>query len=658
MRRVLTSHAASVKFPSPPTPKEKLKRPTPILTVTPSRPSRTQRWQAAIGLLAALCVSALNGACQPNPNATGAGPNAPNPRAQGPGNDAVAVINEAQAGAKGTFPITAPLTMPLKDTAYPVPAGALFVSPQGKASSSGTSPNAPTTLQNALKIAPVGGTIVLRGGTYRVGGINLPRRLTLQSFAGEKPWLKGSVEVEGWVRDGDAWRHDNWQIEFPSRGYVATVLDKVTDPQYPMAPYGDMAFVDGKALFQVGSRAQVGPGRFYVDYRTQKLYLGDDPTGKMVEAASKDQGLFIGGDGDLARTAAGSMVRGLGLAHYQLGVNVSAPQVVIEDCTFLWNANNGLNLRGASTDCIVRGNTFTGNGSTGISANGAHRLLVEGNLISYNNVEGFKRTWSAAGVKVVLLDGFVARDNIAEHNFATGIWLDVDVNHAVVTRNISRYNGAIGIFFEISKHAVIAFNLVHDNGAGIQISGSHDAHVYNNTLVNNNRNFVMQQGNRKNSEKSGEVANTPTGEFFTARGNVFKNNIVWNSKAKAEEAMFDFRMWGQTPESSRSALMVAASAHNAYHRVTPTQPPAIIRWAANGKDFTAYQSAQEFSQATGYETGSLSTTGADPYFVDAEKGDFRLKPGSPARGIEEELPAEVAKALGVEGSRGRNLGAL
>jgi hypothetical protein len=569
------------------------------------------------------------------------------------GSDAVAVINEAAAGAKGTFPIAAPLSMPLKETAYPLPPGALFVSPQGKGNRPGTSCDAPTTLDSALKRAPEGGTVVFRGGTYRVGDLTLPRRLTLQAYPGEKPWLKGSTEVAGWVPDGNAWRRDNWQIKFPPRGYMATVLDKVTDPKYPMAPYGDMVFVNGRALFQVGSRRQVGPGKFYVDYAAQKLYIGDDPNGKTVEAATQERALTIGGP---KLHAGGSSVRGLGFVHYQLGVNVAASRVVIEDCTFVWNANNGLNFGKPSADCIARGNTFTANGSTGMSALGTPRLRVERNLISYNNVEGFKRTWSAAGVKVVLFEGFVCRDNVVEQNFATGIWMDVDLNHAVVTGNLARFNNSIGIFFEISKDAVIAFNLVHDNGAGVQISGSHHARVYNNTLVNNNRNFVVQQGARKNTEKTGEVANTPPGEFFTARGNVFKNNILWNSRPGAKDALFDFTVWGQSPERRRAALMISASEHNAYHRVTPNQPPFLIRWASDGKELVGYDTIEAFTAATDYGKDSLSTTGDDPYFVDAVRGDFRLKPGSPAIGKGAAPPPDIAQATGKAATE--NIGAF
>jgi hypothetical protein len=90
--------------------------------------------------------------------------------------------------------------------------------------------------------------------------------------------LKGSIEVTGWVADGSTWRKDSWNYAFaPSMG------SEYIDPNYPMAGYRDMTYIDGVSLKQVGSKAAVVPGTFYVDYANNKLYIGNNPTGKTVE---------------------------------------------------------------------------------------------------------------------------------------------------------------------------------------------------------------------------------------------------------------------------------------------------------------------------------------------------------------------------------------
>ncbi len=92
-------------------------------------------------------------------------------------------------------------------TNYPIPPGALFASPQGNAKAPGLDRSAPTTLSHAVATAPVGGTIVLRGGDYRgVANLKIERKMTLQPAPGETAWIKGSVVVAGFQRTAPAGR--------------------------------------------------------------------------------------------------------------------------------------------------------------------------------------------------------------------------------------------------------------------------------------------------------------------------------------------------------------------------------------------------------------------------------------------------------------------
>ncbi len=77
----------------------------------------------------------------------------------------------------------------IKDTNYPIPKGAYFVSPNGKNNNSGKLPNSPWTVEKAVKQAPNGSTIVFRGGVYRNVTTGINRKLTLQAYPHEKPWI-------------------------------------------------------------------------------------------------------------------------------------------------------------------------------------------------------------------------------------------------------------------------------------------------------------------------------------------------------------------------------------------------------------------------------------------------------------------------------------
>ena len=43
-------------------------------------------------------------------------------------------------------------------------------------------------------------------------------------------------------------------------------------------------FFDGGPLIRVGSVAAVGPGKFYFDQAADKIYIGNNPAGHLVEA--------------------------------------------------------------------------------------------------------------------------------------------------------------------------------------------------------------------------------------------------------------------------------------------------------------------------------------------------------------------------------------
>ncbi len=80
-----------------------------------------------------------------------------------------------------------------------------------------------------------------------------------------------------------------------------------------MAAHPDQVFINGSPVAQVATRAEVGPGEFYVDYAWDQLILGSDPTGKQVRASD------LGGAA-LTVTAPGSVIRGIGVKRFATSV--------------------------------------------------------------------------------------------------------------------------------------------------------------------------------------------------------------------------------------------------------------------------------------------------------------------------------------------------
>ena len=546
------------------------------------------------------------------------------------------------------------IPIPIKDSNYPIPSGAYFVSPDGKNTNSGNNATSPWPVAKALDSAPSGATIVFRGGTYRNINAKIRKKLTLQPYPHEQAWLKGSVEVTGWVADGTTWRKDGWTYSFPSN-----VSSEYINPSYPLAGHRDMVYINGVFLKQVASKAEVVPGTFYVDSTNDKLYIGNNPTGKTVEATALERAFGMG-TSDTANPS-DTVIRGLGFAHYaDMAIGIGAPRVTLENNTFVWNGEQGVSLwgesngtLGISTDAIVRGNTFSYNGRNGLWGDRAHRMLLEYNKLSYNNVERFSTSHDGAGVKVLRTDGLTWRNNFVEHNFATGMWADISSSNAKIVHNTSRYNHSAGIYFEVSHKAIIAANVVYGNSTGIHVSNSSSVRVYNNTLDANGTDLRIKDTTRDNTNAK-EIA---AGNTWIARNNDVKNNIFSNV-TKNDTALFDASNCGT---NEASALMISAADYNAYYRTVSSTPPIAIKWSlGSGKCRIGYPSVAAFNSATGYEAHALviDNVAPNPFFVDPANGNYHLKPGSPAIGRGDVLPPDIAQAIGLPSGVKVDLGAL
>lgn len=403
----------------------------------------------------------------------------------------------------------------IKDTNYPIPDNAYFVSPNGNSNNSGKSANSPLPVEKAVASAPNGATIVFLDGTYRNVNTRINKKLTLQAHPDAKALLKGSVVVEGWVADGSTWRKDGWSESLR----LNSMKDVTIDPDYPLAGHTDMVYVDGESLKQVGSKANVGPGKFYVDRANNKLYIGTNPGSKTVEATTEENAFSLSSTSQ--GKASGTVIRGLGFAHYAedaIGI-WNSHNVTLENNTFVWNGLRGAHFR-QSTDGVVRGNTFSFNGVNGIRGAHANRILLEGNTFSYNNVEHFRKDYTAGGMKVIATEGAVWRNNLFEHNIGNGIWTDGSSYNFTIQNNTIRNNEQIGVMLELSHKAIVSSNTISNSPCGIMIADTSSVQAYNNTLSANKSQIIVKDSKRVNTNQA-EIAK---GIAWITRNNVIENN--------------------------------------------------------------------------------------------------------------------------------------
>jgi hypothetical protein len=327
----------------------------------------------------------------------------------------------------------------------------------------------------AVAASPEGATLCLRSGVHRVSEPVRPK--DGQRLVGEPgAVVSGAKVVTGFARSGRNWVAAAFLPRDPStHGECAT----------PGCAYPQDVFFGGVPLTRVLDLSDLGPGRFYQDFQTNRLYLRDNPDGRMVEQAYAPSVVWS--------AARGVTVRGLVVekaaneAQRAAIDNEGGGGWVIEDNEVRYN--HGVGIRGDSS--AVRGNVVHHNGQLGLSGHG-DGSLVEGNEIAWNNTAGYQCLWECGGTKWAENRGLVVRGNWSHDNQGPGMWTDINNVDVLYEDNVVTDNQGYGILHEISYRAVIRGNVVQDTrprdapgffgGGEIVVSASPDVEVYGNRV--------------------------------------------------------------------------------------------------------------------------------------------------------------------------------
>jgi hypothetical protein len=100
------------------------------------------------------------------------------------------------------------------------------------------------------------------------------------------------------------------------------------------------------------------------------------------------------------------------------------------------------------------------------------------------------------------------RNVYVHHNDCQGLWADMNAHDALIEHNLVEDNLAEGVFYEISRDAVIRNNRLYRNGAraagwygdgGITVASSFNVEVYGNHLSGNYNGITGTQQDRPDS---------------------------------------------------------------------------------------------------------------------------------------------------------------
>ncbi|KAI1698522.1 right handed beta helix region domain-containing protein [Ditylenchus destructor] len=538
------------------------------------------------------------------------------------------------------------------DSNFPIPSGAIFVAPNGNDANAGTQAAPLLTPAAAVKKAVNGSTIVVRAGVYyEVNLGTVSKKITLQAYPHEQVHFLGSKPATGWTKEQTYWR-TAWTNPLASQD-IPECPKEVINPAYPNACLPEQVFVAGAPLAQVTTKAEVVAGKFFMDSANNVLYIGSDPTSKLVEVGTLTRGL------QFAPGAEGSRVLGIGFAQYSnywggSGVLVSySNDVTIDLCSFVQNAFQGLGVNAENQ--IVRSSVFSYNGQNGIGCNKCHGSLIEWNYIAFNNQEHFATSkcggyCTIAGMKVAHVDRLTVNMNNFYRNNAGGLWFDLGCTNAMVTRNLFKENGDgvamnSGLFYEVSSTGTVASNaFIKNKGNGIQISGSDRTRIYNNNFVKNQVDITARDDTR--TACGFETYSCQLNLTWDTTGTVVRNNLFSNN------LLYGIDSVGISDQVPSSNLMFSNIDHNGWYRANTTGL-YLVRWCPTST-CTRYKTHTNFQEATNLDWAPPSIgvrdTPNNPFFVDEDSEKLSLKSDSSARSAGTALPADIAAYLGVPAS--------
>ena len=433
-----------------------------------------------------------------------------------------------------------------------------YVAPDGRAEAAGTSLAEPATLEAVIGKVVTGDVVVLRGGTYRTGGLKLNQGITLQPHEDERPVLKGTKVASQWeALPNKVWR-TSWSTLFPARplGWWRREREGARTPLHRFN--NDMVFVDGEMLQSAGWEGELDPHSFYIDYEAGKVYIGADPTNRQVEITAWDVALHrmtrpVHGKQNDRK---GPVIRGITFTQYAyraIDIEAKKPATTAEeeptddpvgpqDPADFGKEVVGTTLENvAITHCsrvagyfrgdglTIRNSLFSDTSTEGVYVIASSDVVLERNIFRRNNVERLTGYYPAA-VKIFNQSHRVTcRDNLVLDNpHSNGIWYDVGNVDGVFVNNYVE-GAQDGFFVEISKGAICAGNVFVGCAKGIRVLNSSNVKVYHNTLVDSVASFERNERSAVGDHFGWHPRTGPGVE--EREGHVFANNLLVASES-------------------------------------------------------------------------------------------------------------------------------
>jgi hypothetical protein len=279
-----------------------------------------------------------------------------------------------------------------------------YVAVDGKAEQSGEKLSNPTTIEAAIERVRTSDAIVMRGGDYHTGNLILNQGITIQPYADEKPVVKGTLVAAKWENLGNGLWTTKWSRLFPSKpaDWWQRNREGKKTPLYRFN--NDMVFVDGRFLQAVGWEGDVNENSYYIDYDAALVYIGIDPTNRLVEITAHDVAILRTTKECHGKTSdrKGYTIRGITFTQYAyraLEIEGAEPEGLsdeashgkevvgstLENCTISYCSRVAGYLRG--DHLTIRHCRVSDTSTEGVYVIASNDVLLEKNIFTRNNIE-------------------------------------------------------------------------------------------------------------------------------------------------------------------------------------------------------------------------------------------------------------------------------